>query len=80
MYAVADDWANLRTNTGLLYCSGRRYEYQSGLIDLLLVLLIAWDWRARHRLFVFPIVLGAFVVQQGFWRDFALWFAQLPIT
>lgn len=57
--------------------------------DLVLVGLVIWDWKSHRRFFAFPIMLAAFLFQQGFafafhdaafWRSFAGWFEALPIT
>jgi hypothetical protein len=57
--------------------------------DLLLLILLLWDWRTNRRLDVFPIALGLFVLYQAsvltfyhfaFWRAFGAWFVRLPLS
>lgn len=59
------------------------------LVDLILIGLIASDWRREWRLRVYPAMLAAFVtlqvpnflvVQTGAWRSFAAWFQGLPLS
>ncbi len=59
------------------------------LTDLILILLMIWDWRSHKRLNVFPAMLGAFVILQAptffvtqlpFWTWFAEWYRQLPLS
>ncbi len=59
------------------------------LTDLILILLVIWDWRSHRRLSVFPGMLGAFVILQAptlfvsqlpFWTWFAVWYRQLPLS
>jgi len=59
------------------------------LADLLLVVLIAWDWRARRRVDAFAISLAVVAADHAsvltlcrfeFWRTFADWFRGLPLS
>lgn len=59
------------------------------IIDIILIVLVIWDWRSNRRLDVFPLVLLGFLVHQAFaysvpstgtWRAFGEWFATLPIS
>jgi hypothetical protein len=56
--------------------------------DLVLVVLIALNWRRELRLKVYPLMLAAFVAlhipnffvpDQPGWRSFAAWFASVPL-
>lgn len=60
-----------------------------GFIDLLLVLLVIWDWRSQRRRDVFLPVLILFaatqlpvffVLQSPAWAAFANWYMQLPLS
>lgn len=60
-----------------------------GIMDTILVFLIAWDWKSRKRLNVFPVVLGAWVVCQWLtfnvhktdgWRSITEWYLRLPLS
>ena len=60
-----------------------------GLADLLLVILIAWDWRPKRRISAFATALGVLVIYHAsvltlyrfeFWRAFSDWFRGLPLS
>lgn len=57
--------------------------------DILLLMLLLWDWRTNRRLDVFPIALSLVVLYQAsvltfyhfpFWRAFGAWFISLPLS
>ena len=59
------------------------------LADLLLVILIAWDWRGKRRVNVFAIALGIMATYHAsvltlyrfqFWVSFSDWFRGLPLS
>lgn len=63
--------------------------YGFALADLLLVGLVAWDWRAKRRVHAFAIALGIVATYHAsvlllyrfdFWRTFADWFRSLPLS
>jgi len=60
-----------------------------GLTDLILIVLIFLERNHKRGREVFPIMLGVFLLFQGFnltatrsliWDNFSLWFARLPLT
>lgn len=60
-----------------------------GVIDLLLILLVIWDWKSHQRKDVFLPMLVFFVITQvptffvlgsPAWKAFAGWFMQLPLS
>lgn len=59
------------------------------LADIILLILIIWDWRAHGRLNVFPVVLGLLLIYHlsvltwygnGMWQDTVHWFMRLPLS
>jgi hypothetical protein len=59
------------------------------LADLILLVLALWDWRANHRLNVFPIALGVLLTYHvgaltlhhvAQWNSFCVWFLGLPLS
>jgi hypothetical protein len=70
--------------------SSGTYEYFTyAFVDLILIMLIVWDWKSHHRRDVFlPMLLIAlatqlpsyFVVGSSSWMVFATWFQGLPLT
>ncbi|RRB07311.1 hypothetical protein [Larkinella rosea] len=59
------------------------------LADLLLLILLVWDWRTNRRLTVFAIALGVVLLYHvstltfyrfSFWRAFGVWFYNLPLS
>ncbi|HEX4998023.1 MAG TPA: hypothetical protein VFY29_07350 [Terriglobia bacterium] len=59
------------------------------LADAMLIGLTLWDWRVNRRKDVFPVALAVLVCYHvsvmtfhrfGWWNDFALWFAKLPLS
>ncbi len=59
------------------------------LADLLLLLLVYWDWKTHQRLDVFPKVLALLVIYHisvltfyrfAFWEKFGNWFLSLPLS
>jgi hypothetical protein len=58
------------------------------LADILVLVLLIWDWRAHKRLDVFPVVLAVLVLyhvsvmtfyQFGFWRSIGDWMMRWPV-
>jgi hypothetical protein len=63
--------------------------YGFALADVLLVGLVAWDWRASRRVHAFQIALGILAAYHAsvlslyrfeFWRTFSDWFRGLPLS
>ena len=59
------------------------------LADLLLLLLVYWDWKTHQRLDVFPKVLALLVIYHisvltfyrfAVWEKFGNWFLSLPLS
>ena len=60
-----------------------------GLIDLILVCLVIWDWKSHQRKDVFLPILIVFVLSQlptffvlqwPTWKTFASWYLSLPLS
>lgn len=59
------------------------------LVDLLLIILIIWDWQKHQRLNTFPLIMGFVLVYHcsvlwfykfSFWRTFGDWIMNIPFS
>jgi hypothetical protein len=71
------------------FSSGVIQYFTFGFTDLILLALIAWDWRENRRTDVFlpllPVFLVTqlplfFVLQWPAWTGFAAWYMKLPLS